>query len=108
MLSNTADTKPSMRATVQEASGNASTGIRDAAVTSDNRNTDPLNASGSNSQSGLRSGTEINSATKTATPMNGNRSADPGKRMLTTILVTMAETRIRATIPTRGQSTCVC
>src|SRR3954451_8726485 len=108
MLSNTAETKPRVSATAHEASGSASTGIRDAAVTSDNKNTEPLKASGNSSQSGLRKGTDASSATQTAAPMNGKCSAESRKCRLTATLVTMAATSIAPTIPTRGQSTRVC
>ena len=46
MLSNTADTKPRPNAVCHDASGSFSTGIIDAASTSDSRKTLPLNAPG--------------------------------------------------------------
>ena len=56
MLSNTAETKPRPNVVCHDAGGSCSTGIIDAASTSDSRNTAPRAASGSSSQSGRRIG----------------------------------------------------
>src|SRR6266496_3535193 len=108
MLSNTAETKPRPIATRHDASGSFSTGIIDAAVTSESRKIVPLNVSGSTSQSGRRTGTVTKIDTQTASPMNGKRPATSGYTTFMTTLVTTAATRISATIPTRITSTRTC
>ncbi len=104
MLSNTAEMKPRPKAECQEAGGSVSTGIIEAQLTRDSRKIEPLVASGNNSQSGRRSGTLSRSAIHTVAPMNGKRSEISLYSTLTITLVTMAQTRISATMPTRGQS----
>src|ERR1017187_6560001 len=105
MLSNTAETKPRPKAECQDAAGSASTGIIDAQVTRDSRKIDPLLASGSSSQSGLLSGTLNRIAAHTAAPMNGKGTEGSLNSTLTITLATIAQIRISATMPARGQST---
>src|SRR5262245_29121727 len=105
MLSNTADTKPRPNAVGQDAAGSFSTGIIEAQVTSASRNTEPLNASGSNPHSGLRSGTQTRIATQTAAPITGKWSSSAGNLRFAITLARIAATRIQATMPTRVQST---
>src|SRR6185295_16278892 len=62
MLSNTAETTPRPKVPGALASGSRSTGIMDAASTSDSRNTLPLIASGNTLQSGRRHGVSSNSS----------------------------------------------
>src|SRR5690348_15236791 len=104
MLSNTAETNPKPIATLHDASGSVSTGIIDAANTSERRKMLPLSAPGSSSQWGRRRGTHSNSATHTAAPMNGKRSEISVNRTLTTTLATIAVIKIAATMNTRAQS----
>src|SRR5947207_15503822 len=94
MLSNTAETNPRPIDTDHDASGSFWTGIIDAASTRERRKMLPLNALGSSSQCGRRSGTHNNSATHTAAPMNGKVSASSVKRTLTTTVAKLASTGI--------------
>ena len=104
MLSKTAEMKPSASAEGQEAGGSDSTGIIEAQVTSDNRNTEPLKAPGMRLHSGLRSGTATSRATQIAAPRNGKCSAAEANCRFTVTLVMMAQTRMKTTMPTRAQS----
>jgi hypothetical protein len=104
MLSNTAEMNPSARADGQEAGGRLSTGIIEAQVTSDSRNTEPLKAPGIRLHSGLRSGTATSKATQMAAPRKGKCSAAAANFRFTVTLVMMAATRMKTTMPTRAQS----
>ena len=73
MLSKKEETKPSPSVVCQPGSGRLSTGIMDAQVTSESRNTLPRAAFGSSDQSGLRQAEVSNSAAQTAEPRKGNR-----------------------------------
>ena len=108
MLSNTEETKPSPNAVCQEGVGSSSTGIIEAHSTRLKRNTAPLNASGSTSQSCRRTRMVSRIATHSATPMKGKWSANAGKLILTVTLVAMAATSISPTTPMRAQSTATC
>src|ERR1700674_4158756 len=72
ILSKTAEMKPSPSAANADAGGSFSTGIIEAHVTSESRNTVPLKVSGNTSQSGRRSGRLARIASQTATPIKGN------------------------------------
>ena len=71
---------------------------------SDSRKIEPLNASGSSFQSGLRHGTHARIATHTAAPMKGKLPAVSGMWMLIRTFVTIAAARMTRTIATRAQS----
>ena len=105
MLSNTAETKPKPKAVCHDAAGKCSTGIIDAIVTSESKKIVPFIAPGNSDQSGLRSGTASKIATHTATPITGNWSSTAGKYRFATTLASTAATRMKATMPTRVQST---
>src|SRR5262245_60437881 len=104
MLSNTAETNPRPSAVGQDATGNFSTGIIDAAVTSASRKIVPLNVSGSTPQSGRRNGVVANSTTHTDSPSTGTRPSNSGKCRLVTTFTTRATSSIAATMNTRVQS----
>ena len=97
MLSNTAETKPSPNAVCHDAGGSSSTGIIDAASTSDSRKIVPFIEAGTSLQSGRRTWPPMNIAVQTATPMNGKRSAISLKKRLTVTFTAMAPARMNAT-----------
>ncbi len=105
MLSNTAERKPRPKAVSHDAAGSFSTGIIAAVVTSARRNIVPLKVAGRSVQSGLRNGAEARIATHTAAPITGKTSSTCGNSRLATTLATIATTRMKATMPTRAQST---
>ena len=71
MLSNTELKKPKPKVLGHEAAGKCCTGIMDAHITNDSKNTLPLNASGNKLHVGLRHGAVANIASHTATPITG-------------------------------------
>jgi len=66
---------------------------------------EPLKAPGSAPQSGARTGTVARSASATAMPMNGKRSASSGSRTLTPTLTATAAASTNPVMATRIQST---
>src|SRR4029078_777728 len=88
-----------------DASGNCSTGIIEAQVTSASRKTVPLNVSGITSQSGLRSAAVARIATHTARPITGMASSRAGNLRFATTLARIAASRIVEMMNTRVQST---
>src|SRR2546423_15597070 len=98
MLSKTAERNPRPSVDGHEAGGNFSTGISDADKTSARRKIEPLNVSGSNSQSGRRSPAESRRAIQTAAPMKGKLSAKCGNFKFNVAVLATARTRINATI----------
>jgi hypothetical protein len=100
MLSNTEERKPRPSAVCHDASGNSSTGISDALVTSASRKIVPLKVSGMISQSGRRSAAVARITTHTASPITGTTSSTAGNFRLATTLDVIAMIRIAATMPT--------
>ena len=105
MLSKTADRKPRPKAVCQDAAGSCSTGIIEAASTSDSRNTLPRTDSGTCCQSGRRIGavSRIVAADRDA----DEREAVGERRRISgspSGWSTTAAPRISATTPMRGQS----
>ena len=84
--------------------GNVSTGIMEAAVTSARRKIVPLKVSGITFQSGLLNGVAMRMTAQTANPSTGNTSARAGNLTFAITFADSAPKRIAATMPRRIQS----
>src|SRR3990167_11490721 len=101
MLSNTADRKPNPSELCHEGSGNAFTGISEAAATKATRNEAPLSAGRATAQSGLATKAVRIKAAHTAKPSHGAVSS-PSVRAFAVMFVAPAAARTNITIQTRG------
>src|SRR5688572_18754459 len=102
ILSNTDDSTPSAATDCQLGSGRLSTGISDAAATSNTRNKAPFAAGFTTDQSGWPIGPVTRIAAQIAIPSQGRDSPTPVA--FAQMFVATAATRMKATIPIRRQS----
>src|SRR3954466_14084941 len=97
--------KPSPSAVGHEATGNRSTGIIEAASTSDSRKTVPRSVAGITDQSGRRHPDVSSKTSHTVAPRNGRLLEYCGNATFEITLTVTAAMSISATMQTRGQST---
>ena len=105
MLSNTADTKPRPSVDCGEAAGRLSTGIIEAASTSDSRNTAPFAAAGITVKSGRRHGVSNRSDGDDRGADVRKRAAASGRQCIRVDIGGDGGREDRTTMTSRGLST---